>query len=182
MTDRQTRYLVFAARKAAARREYLAYYLAQYQEQEGLTEEVMMEFVGCSGEDYYRLALCQVPDTQGSDFAARLERVAAYAGASTVQVAQVIRQVAALEALRAALQADRQDEALEGEQETSIGETAVDLARETQRMIDTARPGKKAITRRASNRAALLAARDWDEEDVQEEDTSDDESRDKAEE
>jgi len=99
-----------------------------------------------------------------------------------VQVAQVIRQVAALEALRAALQADRRDEALEGDQETSIGDTAVDLAREPQRMIATTRPGKKAATRRASTRAALLAARDWDEEDVQEEDTSEDESRDKAEE
>ena len=182
MTDKQTNYLAFAVRKAAARREYLAYYLVRYQEQEELTEEAMMEFVGCFGEDYYRLALCQVPDTQGADFAVRLDRVAAYAGASTMKVAQVIRQVAALEALRVALQADRRDEALEGDQEASIGDTAVDLARETQRMIDTTRPGKKAATRRASTRAALLAARDWDEEDVQEEDTSEDESRDKAEE
>lgn len=182
MTDKQTTYLAFAARKAAARREYLAYYLVQYQQQEELTEEAMMEFVGCSDEDYYRLALCKVPDTQGADFAVRLDRVAAYAGASTVQVAQVIRQVAALEALRAALQPDRQDEALEGEREAPTSDKAVALARETQRMIDTTGPGKKAATRRTSNRAALLAARDWDEEDDQEKDTSEDEPRDKADE
>jgi len=180
--NEQTNYLAFAARKAAAHREYLACYLAQYQEQEELTEEAMMEFVGCSGEGYYRLALCQVPDTQGSDFAARLERVAAYAGASTVQVASVIRQVATLEALRVALQTDRQDKALEGGKEASTGHTAVDLAQETRQMIDAAKSDKKAAARRPPNMATLMAARDRGEEDIQEDSISEDEPKDKAEE
>jgi hypothetical protein len=178
MTNKQTNYLAFAARKAAGRREYLAYYLAQYQEQEGLTEEVMMEFVGCSGEAYYRLALCQVPDAQRSDFAARLERVAAYAGASTSQVAKVIRQVATLEALRTALETDRQDESLDGGEGASVGDNAVDLTQETQKLIEAARLGKEAATQRPPIGAALLAARDRDKEDPKEENASEDEPKD----
>jgi hypothetical protein len=182
MARKHAQYLAFAVRKAATRQGYLAYYLAQYQQQEGLSEEAIVEFVGCSGEDYYRLALCQVPDMQASDFADRLKRVAAYAGALTPQVAQIIRQVTTIEALRTASQSDQQNEAVAGQEEASVGGTALNLIQETQQMRGTADPSKKAATQRPPIRSALLAARDRYEQDTKEEEPSDTEPENRTEE
>lgn len=175
MVNKHTQHLAFSARKAATRREYLAYYLALYQAQELITEDAMMDFVGCSDEAYYRLALCQVPDSQASDFAERLDKIAAYAGGSTSKIAQIIRQVAAIEALKTAQQPDQQDEVDTGQRDAFIDGTAVDLIRETRQMMDAADPGKKAAAQRSPTRSALLAARDRDEQGTEEKSDSDDE-------
>ncbi len=96
----QTR-LAHAANRASARQEFIAYALSRYQQQEGLTESALMSFVGCSGEAFYRLALCQAPSSEASDFRLRVERVAESVGAQAAHLAQILRQVAHLEALPA---------------------------------------------------------------------------------
>lgn len=107
MTNKHEQRLAYAAQKVAKRESYLAYYLAQYQQQEGLTETDLQAFVGCTGEAYYRLALCQVPDLQANDFRQRIERIASFTGASALKLAQVIRQVAAVQLLQKAPESTR---------------------------------------------------------------------------
>ena len=100
MTNKHEQRLAYAAQKVAKRESYIAYYLAQYQRQESLTKKELQAFVGCTGEAYYRLALCQLPDLQANDFRQRIERIASFTGASALQISQVIRQVAAVQLLQ----------------------------------------------------------------------------------
>ncbi len=94
MTSKEEQLLAFAAQKVAAREEYMAYSLTQYQQQESLTENELADLIGCSSEAYYRLALCRAPDPQVPDFEQRVQRIASYVDASPVSLAQVIQHVA----------------------------------------------------------------------------------------
>lgn len=107
MTNKHEQRLAYAAQKVAKRESYIAYYLAQYQQQESLAEKELQAFVDCTGEAYYRLALCQVPDLQAIDFRQRIDRIASFTGASALNLAQVIRQVAAVQLLQKAPESTR---------------------------------------------------------------------------
>lgn len=168
MVSKLEQRLAFAARKAAAREEYLAYYLTQYQQQEVSTKEELMDFVGCLGEAYYRLALCQVPDLQATDFSQRIERIASYVGASAPNLAQVIRQVAAIQSLGETLGTKQQDHSLINRIATSLGTSATNLVRAIRQMMDIQASEKAPKTGRLPLSPALLAARDRDEESDEE--------------
>ncbi|MCI0695707.1 hypothetical protein L0337_27355 [candidate division KSB1 bacterium] len=107
MVNKHEQRLAYAAQKAATRETYIAYYLAQYQQQEALTEKELQNFVGCTGEAYSRLALCRVPDLQANDFRQRIERITSFTSASALNLAQVIRQVAAVQLLQKAPESTR---------------------------------------------------------------------------
>lgn len=105
MTSKYVERLAFAAHKAAARPEFLAFFLKDYQRQEGLSEDDLQRFLGCTAEGYYRLALCMTPDLQADDFGRRIERIASSVGVSASNLARVVRQVAAVRSLEKAARA-----------------------------------------------------------------------------
>jgi len=70
--------LRIAARRVASEREFMSFALHQYMAIERMTESDLMTALDCSPENFYRLALCRMPDRAGKDFMERLERIAAY--------------------------------------------------------------------------------------------------------
>lgn len=105
MTSKYVERLAFAAHKAATRPEFLAFFLKDYQRQEGLSEDDLQRFLGCTAEGYYRLALCMTPDLQADDFGRRIERIALSVGASASNLARVVRQVGAVRSLEKTVRA-----------------------------------------------------------------------------
>ena len=95
----QVEHLAFAARKAAAREGYIAYFLEKYKEYERLGEETLIERLGCSSAAYYRMALNRAPQQDNANFRDHLQRIAHAAGVSPVELARIIRRVWALQRL-----------------------------------------------------------------------------------
>ncbi len=104
-----TQYLAFAARKAATRDQYIASILAAYQKMEQIGDEELMEVLQCSAADYYRLALCQIPNLHAGTFAERVRHIADYANASSTELASIIKQVTVAQAFADTLEDVAQD-------------------------------------------------------------------------
>ena len=85
---------------------YMAYVLARYQEQEGISDENLAGALGTLPHLTIRLALCRKPDTGATDFAARVREIADYTLMDESVLANIIRQVSSLQALSTA--SDRQ--------------------------------------------------------------------------
>lgn len=121
------------ARQARERQTLLASLLFAYQEQEGLDEPGLADFLGCNVASLPRLALCRRPRAQTSSFREDIERVAQYAGANPLQLVKLIRAVEARAALQHAAEApsplllaardhdDASPESAYGEEEPSDG-------------------------------------------------------------
>lgn len=69
-------------KKISADRSYMAYYIHQLMVDEGKTQIEMMSLLKCSAEDYYKLALCQVPEIGSDKFIASIDKIAAYSNIS----------------------------------------------------------------------------------------------------
>ena len=98
----QAEHLAFAARKAAAREGYIAYFLEKYREYERLDEEALREQLGCTTTAYYRLALSRAPQQEQPDFRDHVQRIASVANVSPFELARILRHVWALQSLREA--------------------------------------------------------------------------------
>lgn len=91
-----------AAQRAADRPFFVASDLAAYRELHQLGEEALAEFLGCPPEQLPRLALCRRPDPDTPEFRREVERIAEHVGARAPRLAQLLREVASLHALRRA--------------------------------------------------------------------------------
>lgn len=90
MTGKDELLLDYAARRAATREGYMAHLLATYERQENLTPDDLPAWLGITGQDYSRLALCRAPDPQACDFWERIERIASYAGVPATKLTQIV--------------------------------------------------------------------------------------------
>ena len=91
-------HLAHAVRRAEQRPEFVASVLARYRDAEHVGEEQVASRLGCSEQDYLRLALCRAPrQPSAGDF----QQLAAFAGADALALARIFRRVAALDALHA---------------------------------------------------------------------------------
>jgi hypothetical protein len=82
-----------AAERAAHRGGYMASLLAAYREMRGMDEEQLAVDLGCPPERLPLLGLCRQPEREAPRFAADVQAIAAYAGASAGRLAQLIRAV-----------------------------------------------------------------------------------------
>ncbi len=89
-----------AATRAAGRPFYLAAMLERYRRDTDQDEEQLAAMLGCSREALPKLALCRAPDADAVGFRQEIELIAAFAGVRASALAQIIRHVGALEALR----------------------------------------------------------------------------------
>ena len=91
------RHLAHASSRAARRRGYLAWTFARYAELEGVTEDDVLELLGCTPEDFYRLSLCTIAEHPSAD---DLRGLASFARADTPGLAKIVRRVQTLTGLR----------------------------------------------------------------------------------
>jgi hypothetical protein len=82
--------------------DYMAYVLARYQEQEGISDENLAAALGTLPHLAIRLALCRKPDAGATNFAARVREIADYTLMDESVLANIIRQVSSLQALSTA--------------------------------------------------------------------------------
>jgi len=81
------------AKKAAEDSEFISFILIKYLEMENKSQTELMTELRCSLEDFYKLALCKVPDTQAEDFSARLEKISNYTCIQVFQLNKIIKRV-----------------------------------------------------------------------------------------
>ena len=91
MTGSHEAQLAFAARKAVAHEDYMAYVLTQYQRRTQVREAELIESLAITLEGYTRLMLCKVPDSQTKDYPRRVARIAAYTGAPTAPLVHILQ-------------------------------------------------------------------------------------------
>lgn len=120
--------------RLAADRRFLAWYLRQYCVIEQMKPEDVARHLEISPNDLPRLALCIAPDPADSDFISRIRNIAAYTGANTAHLAQLVR-LATMHSKQTAkviplsntsagmLLAAREKESLRNEQEQKNDET-----------------------------------------------------------
>jgi hypothetical protein len=100
--ERDRALLAQASLRAAGRPFFLAGALAVFRALRGMTDEQLATFLGCAPGVLSELGLCRRPDPTASTFRADVERVAAYVGAASEQLARLLREVDSVAALRRA--------------------------------------------------------------------------------
>jgi hypothetical protein len=91
------RYLVNLARKLSNESAFMASVLDAYQKQERLDDATLAVHLSTNLAQLTRLALCKRPQADSSNFPAQVRQLAEFTGADPIALAQIIRQVAALE-------------------------------------------------------------------------------------
>jgi len=91
-----------AARRASQCPFFLASAFSEFQSLRGLDEEGLARWLGCPMQSLVKLALCRRPDGASPRFRAEIEQIATYGGACPVRLAQLIREVDSVAALRCA--------------------------------------------------------------------------------
>ncbi|MCC6188199.1 MAG: hypothetical protein IT318_04165 [Anaerolineales bacterium] len=79
---------------------FMANVLAAYQAQERLSSSDLADRLGLAPEGLVQLALCKRPQPGGTEFAAQVRQIAAFVGLAPATLAQLIRQVDAMEAAK----------------------------------------------------------------------------------
>lgn len=100
MTEQSTGYqasgygLELLAERLARDPGYMAWVLAEYRHQEGLSEQRLSEILEIDREGYLRLALCRRPEPE--HFATHLRQIVDYTHIDGLKLANLVRQVDAL--------------------------------------------------------------------------------------
>ncbi len=94
----------WAARRARLEPLFLGHELFEYQKLGNHDEEEIATFLQCSTDALVSLALCRKPDTNGPSFRMDVERIADHCGANPTRLANLLREVDALRAMRAVQQ------------------------------------------------------------------------------
>ena len=81
----------------------MASILAAYRRMEQVGDEELMVLLQCEAADYYRLALCHVPNLHAGTFAERVRHVAGHANVSATTLASLIKRVRVAQNLAATL-------------------------------------------------------------------------------
>jgi hypothetical protein len=93
--------LVRLAARLRKDRQFMAYVLDAYQKQENISDEELANELDTIPPMVLRLALCKRPDGNSPDFSERVRRLAAQTLSDEVKLAEILRQVGALEELSA---------------------------------------------------------------------------------
>ena len=86
-------FLKYATTRMENDHEFMAYTLKKYCEFENISEPKLLEVLGCSMEDYCKLALCKVPDMKGADFGERIKAISEYTNIVSGRLTKVIKHV-----------------------------------------------------------------------------------------
>ena len=100
MSDKPAESLARAARRAGAQPFFLASILQAYQLTNSLDDLAFAELLGCTLNDLPRLGLCRRPIADASTFATDIAHLEARFHLNGDQLAAVIRQIDALQALQ----------------------------------------------------------------------------------
>lgn len=92
--------LELATKKIAANKDFIAYFLDQYQLIEHITEEALMETLQCDIESYYKLGLCKAPSINAKTYLDQLNNISLYIGISSLELNQIIKRVTAVMQLK----------------------------------------------------------------------------------
>jgi hypothetical protein len=79
--------------------DYMAWVFANYQKIEKLSEAQLMQALGTSPAGYARISLCKRPLADSQDFASQMKQIADYSDTDPSLLANIIRQVDAVQAL-----------------------------------------------------------------------------------
>lgn len=80
--------------KAQQEPSFMAYALRRYMEIQRITQEELEEYLGCSGVNFLRLALCGRPEVGTSEFKRDVCDCALYTGARETALANLLNVVA----------------------------------------------------------------------------------------
>jgi len=83
--------------KAQREPSFVAYALRRYMEIQQINQEQLEEYLGCSGANLLRLALCGRPEPGTADFRRDVSSCARYSGAREVALANLLNVVAYLD-------------------------------------------------------------------------------------
>lgn len=100
MSDKPSEALSRAAHRAGQQSFFLASVFQSYQRSNDISDAVLAEMLDCTEHDLPRLALCRRPVARTATFVADIEHLAMRFQINAEQLAAIIRQVDALEALR----------------------------------------------------------------------------------
>jgi hypothetical protein len=89
------------ARRFEADPRFLACFLAEYAQSEGLVEGELARELGCTGEALTGIRLCRAPRSDAAGFREDVRQVAEQFGLDAVRLAEIIRQGEAFRLLRA---------------------------------------------------------------------------------
>lgn len=73
--------------------EFMAHTLKKYRDFEQISEPAMLDLLGCTINDYYKLAFCKIPDTAKSDYLLRVSTISEYTNIETEKLLRLIKQV-----------------------------------------------------------------------------------------
>jgi hypothetical protein len=80
--------------------DYMAWVFANFQKIEKLSDAKLMQALGTSQAGYARISLCKRPLADSQDFASQMKQIADYSNTDPSLLANIIRQVDAVQALR----------------------------------------------------------------------------------
>ena len=81
-------------------RLFVGWALGQYGTAHGLADDAVLKWVECRPDRRDQLALCRVPDPEEDAFPNNVHRIAQFVGCNADKLVQLLREVAALDALR----------------------------------------------------------------------------------
>ena len=94
-----TQHLARLAQRLRSDPAYMASVLIAYQSQERLSDTELTHRLAIDEAQLPRLALCKRPSSEGDKFAEQVRQIATYTGANPATLAQIIRQIEAVEKL-----------------------------------------------------------------------------------
>ena len=100
MNDTNDRRLASAAARAEAEPFFVASALAAYRALAGFDTTQLAAWLGCPADNLARLSLCRRPEGGSAMFADEVRRIAAYVGGDAGRLAQLLRAVENVEAMR----------------------------------------------------------------------------------
>ncbi len=83
--------MTFAAVKLADDPDFFAFVFREYLLMTGNTPDALMDQLGCTPENYWKLALCKVPDDDAPDYLDRVRRIAEYVEIRDADIMGLIR-------------------------------------------------------------------------------------------
>lgn len=91
-----------AAHRAGEHEFYLASALIEYQRLRKMDEASLTQHLGCDLQTLDRLRLCRRPGEQSATFRTDVQAIAQRFGISAITLAQMLREIASLQAIRSA--------------------------------------------------------------------------------
>ena len=99
MSSDKIKLLKMAIPKVSNDKKYFAYFLNEYIRIEHMSEENVISNLKCSLEDYYKLSLCKISETNSSNYLSDLNAICSYIDIPIVELNKIIKRVEAINML-----------------------------------------------------------------------------------